>query len=186
MAALISSALLSLDGYIADANGNFDWAAPTDEVHAFVNQLERPIGTYLYGRRMYEVMSFWETAADELPLSGPALEYSDIWHSADKIVYSRTLPDVQTPRTRIERSFDASAVRALKAAASRDISIGGPEIAAEALAADLIDEIHLFVTPILVGDGTPFFPHGSRVNLTLRDEHRFDDGTMHLHYLVIH
>jgi dihydrofolate reductase len=182
MAALVYSAITSLDGYVADTAGNFDWAAPDDEVHRFVNELERPVGTYLYGRRMYDVMRFWETAADDPGLPSPMREYADVWRSADKVVYSRTLTDVATSRTRIEREFDADSVRRLKASAERPLSVGGPGLAAHALAAGLVDECHLFLTPVLVGGGTPALPQGVRLGLSLLDEHRFGSGVVHLHY----
>jgi dihydrofolate reductase len=182
MAKLVYSAITSLDGYVADENGNFDWAAPSDEVHAFVNDLERPVGTYLYGRRMYEVMRYWETA----PTSGdqPAVmrDYAEIWQAAEKVVYSTTLDDVSSARTRIERAFDPDAVRQLKASAERDITVGGPDLAVQAIKAGLVDEIHLFLTPVLVGSGNHFLPGDARVNLELLDEHRFGNGVVHLHY----
>jgi len=181
MARLIYSAIASLDGYIADENGNFDWAAPDEEVHAFVNDLERPIGTHLYGRRMYDVMIAWETmeTGDEPPV---IRDYAQIWRAADKIVYSRTLEKASSARTRIVRDFDPEAVRQLKVNAERDISMGGPEIAAQALKAGLIDEIHLFLTPILVGGGTQAVPDHIRQKLELLDERRFGGGVVHLHY----
>ena len=181
MARLIYSAITSLDGYIADENGNFDWAAPDEEVHAFVNDLERPIGTHLYGRRMYDVMIAWETmeTGDEPPV---IRDYAQIWRAADKIVYSRTLEKASSARTRIVRDFDPEAVRQLKVNAERDISMGGPEIAAQALKAGLIDEIHLFLTPILVGGGTQALPDHVRQKLALLDERRFGSGVVYLHY----
>jgi dihydrofolate reductase len=178
---LIYSTIASLDGYVADASGNFDWAAPDEEVHAFVNDLERPVGTYLYGRRMYEVMAAWETIDDEHPVMR---DFAEIWRSADKIVYSRTLDAVSTARTRIERTFDAQAVRRLKASADRDISVGGPGLAAHAIAAGLVDEYHLFLTPVLVGGGTHAFPDGAHVPLELVDERRFASGVVYLRYRV--
>jgi dihydrofolate reductase len=184
MAALIYSAITSLDGYVADRSGNFDWAAPDDEVHAFVNELERPVGTYLYGRRMYEVMQYWETAARDSDLSPVSGEYADIWRAAEKVVYSRTLTDVATARTRIERELDPDAVRRLKATADRDISVGGPELAAHALEAGLVDEVHLFLTPVVVGGGTPSLPVHVRLRLDLLDERRFRGGVVHLHYRI--
>ena len=182
MAKLIYSAITSLDGYVADEDGNFDWAAPDEEVHTFVNDLERSVGTYLYGRRMYEVMVYWETAhtaADQPPFMQ---DYAGIWQAADKIVYSKTLETVSTTRTRIERDFDAEAVRQMKARAGRDISVGGPELAAQALKAGLVDEWHLFVTPIVVGGGKRSLPDDVRVKLELLDERRFEGGVVHLHY----
>jgi dihydrofolate reductase len=185
VAKLVYAAITSLDGYVADADGNFDWAAPDEEVHAFVNELERPIGTYLYGRRMYEVMAFWENAhllVDEPPAFR---DFAEIWQGAEKVVYSRTLTTVSTARTRIERDFDPDAVRELKANAAHDITVGGSELAGQAIAAGLVDEIHLFLTPVLVGGGTRSLPDGVHVRLELLDEHRFDSGVVHLHYLVL-
>ena len=184
MAKLIYSAIASLDGYVNDADGNFEWAAPSDEVHAFVNDLERPIGAYLYGRRMYETMRFWETAQEQEELRAVSDDFARIWKAADKVVFSGTLESVSTARTRLERSFDADAVRTWKAEAAADISIGGPGLAAHALAAGLVDELHLFVTPIVVGSGTNWLPPDVRVALELLDEQRFDSGVVHLHYAV--
>src|SRR5437870_8787895 len=182
MAKLIYSAITSLDGYVADEEGNFDWAAPDEEVHRFVNDLERAVGTYLYGRRMYEVMVYWETA-DTLAEQPPfERDFAEIWQAADKIVYSRTLEQAASSRTRIEREFDPDAVRRMKASAERDLSVGGPELAAQAIKAGLVDELHLFVTPIVVGGGNPWLRDGVRVELELLDEHRFGSGVVHLHY----
>jgi dihydrofolate reductase len=179
MAKLIYTAIMSLDGYVADEDGNFDWAEPDPEVHAFVNDLERPIGTYLYGRRLYEVMVAWETITDEQPF---VHDYAEIWRSADKIVYSRTLETASSERTRIERSFDPDAVRQMKGAADRDISVGGPGLAAQAIRAGLVDEIHLFLASIVVGGGNRALPNEVRVPLELLDERRFGNGMVHLHY----
>ncbi len=182
MVKLIYSAITSLDGYVADEDGNFDWAAPDAEMHSFVNDLERPVGTYLYGRRMYEVMAYWETAhtlADQPPF---IQDFAEIWQAADKIVYSRTLETVSSARTRIERDFDPEAVRQMKTAAGRDITVGGPELAAQAIKARLVDEYHVFVVPIVVGGGTQFLPDNVRLELELMDERRFGNGTVHLHY----
>ena len=182
MAKLIYSAITSLDGYVADEDGNFDWAAPDEEVHTFVNDLERPAGTYLYGRRMYEVMAYWETAhtlADQPPF---VRDYAEIWQAADKIVYSKTLETVSSARTRIEREFDPEAVGQMKASAGRDVTVGGPHLAAQAFKAALVDECHLFVTPIVVGGGTRALPNDVRVKLELVDERRFGNGVVHLHY----
>lgn len=164
-----------------DESGNFDWAAPDEEVHAFVNELERPIGTYLYGRRMYETMVAWEEpgAFAHEPVTQ---DFAAIWQAADKIVYSKTLGEVSSARTRLERDFDPEAVRQLKATAERDLSIGGPTLAASALAEGLVDELHLFLTPVIVGGGTPSLPEGVRAQLELVDEHRFAGGVVHLHY----
>jgi dihydrofolate reductase len=182
MAKLIYSAIASLDGYIADADGSFDWAAPDAEVHAFVNDLERPIGTYLYGRRMYETMVAWETMPTDDRQPPVSRDYAQIWRAADKIVYSTTLPAVSSDRTRLERDFDVDAVRQLKASAEHDISVGGPGLAASAIAGGLVDELHLFLTPIVVGGGTAALPDDVRVELELLDEHRFAGGVVHLHY----
>lgn len=175
---LIYSALTSLDGYTADEEGNFDWAAPDEEVHAFVNEIERPIGTYLYGRRMYETMRYWEDA--DAGRSRAARDFAAIWRSADKIVYSTTLSSVSSTRTRIERAFDADAVRELKERG--DVSVGGPALAAQVIKAGLVDEYHLFLAPVLVGGGTPVFPKGVHTPLDLVGEHRFTGGFVHLHY----
>jgi dihydrofolate reductase len=179
---LIYSAIASLDGYVADEAGNFDWAAPDEEVHAFVNDLERPIGTYLLGRRMYEVMVFWETvetSADQRPVSR---DFARIWQGAEKIVYSTTLAEAPSARTRIERAFDPEAVRQLKTQSARDLSVGGADLAAQALKAGLVDELQLFLTPMVVGGGTKALPNGARVPLELVDEHRFGSGTVYLRY----
>ena len=185
MAKLIYSAIMSLDGYIADEDGNFDWAAPDKEVHAFVNDLERPIGTYLYGRRMYDVMRYWETAPTEAGEPPVVRDYARIWQAADKVVYSKTLATASTSRTRIEKDFDPQAVRRMKAAASRDMSLGGPHLAAQAIKAALVDEIHLFVVPIVVGGGLKALPEHARVKLQLLDERRFAGGVVHLHYGIL-
>jgi dihydrofolate reductase len=182
MARLIYTAIASLDGYVSDKNGNFDWAAPDEEVHSFVNDLERPAGTYLYGRRMYEVMAVWETAhtlADQAPV---IKEYAEIWQAADKIVYSKTLKSVTSKRTTIERDFEPEAVRQMKAHAGRDLTVGGPDLASQAIRAGLVDEYHLFVTPIVVGGGNPALPDDIRVKLELLDERRFEGGVVHVHY----
>jgi dihydrofolate reductase len=182
LARLIYSAITSLDGYVADENGNFDWAEPDEEVHAFVNDLERRAGTYLYGRRMYEVMLAWEAIyalADQPPV---IRDYAEIWHGADKIVYSRTLEMASSARTRIEREFDPGVVRQMKAAAARDLTIGGPHLAAEALKAGLVDECHLFINPVVVGGGNRALPDNIHLNLELVDERRFGNGVVHLRY----
>ena len=179
MAKLVYSALASLDGYVADEDGNFDWAEPDEDVHTFVNDLEGPIGTYLYGRRLYEVMVPWETMADDTPF---VRDYAEIWRTADKVVYSRSLETVSSAKTRIERSFEPDAVREMKAAAARDLSVGGPDLAAQAIRAGLVDEIRLFLAPIVVGGGTRALPDDVRVNLELLAERRFDSGVVHLGY----
>jgi dihydrofolate reductase len=182
MAKLIYSAITSLDGYVADEDGNFDWAAPDEEVHSFVNDLERRVGTYLYGRRMYETMVYWETAhaLPDQPLV--AEDFAELWQAADKIVYSKTLATVSSARTRIERDFDSKAVRQMKASAERDITVGGPDLAAQAIEAGLVDEYHLFLTPIVVGGGKQSLPDNVRLKLELLDERRFGSGVVHLHY----
>jgi dihydrofolate reductase len=183
MAKLIYAAIASLDGYVEDETGKFDWAVPDEEVHGFVNDLERPIGTYLYGRRMYETMRFWETAGgqDEPPVFN---DYAELWRAAEKVVYSRTLESASSGKTRIEREFDPDAVRRLKESAATDISVGGAELAGQALGAGLVDECHLFLFPIVVGAGKRALPDGVRTQLTLLDERRFASGVVHLHYRV--
>ena len=184
MGKLIYSAIASLDGCVEDNAGRFEWAAPDEEVHAFVNDLQRAIGTYLYGRRMYETMVFWETAATGDDQSATFRDYSEIWRGAEKVVVSRTLQAPSSARTRIERAFDPTAVSALKASSARDVTVGGPELARHALAAGLVDEIHLFLGPIVVGGGKRALPAGVRMELELLDERRFRGGTVHLHYRV--
>jgi dihydrofolate reductase len=179
MARLIYSAIMSLDGYIADADGRFEWAAPDEEVHAFVNDLERPVGTYLYGRRMYEMMVPWETMADERPVMR---DFAEIWRAADKIVYSRTLDSASSARTHIEREFDPEAVRTLKASAERDLTVGGAELAGAALRAGVVDEVQLFLNPVVVGGGKRALPDGVRLGLELLDERRFGSGVVYLRY----
>jgi dihydrofolate reductase len=183
MAKLVYSAIASLDGYVEDEDGGFDWAEPDEEVHTFVNDLQRPVGTYLYGRRLYEVMVAWET----MPLGGqPAYiaDFAEVWRAADKIVYSSTLGAARSARTRIERDFDAAAVRALKASAGGDLTVGGPALAAQAFRAGLVDEVQLFVAPVVVGGGKQSLPDGVRLTLELGDERRFDNGMVFLRYLA--
>lgn len=182
MAQLIYTAITSLDGYVADKDGNFDWAAPDEEVHAFVNDVERTAGTHLYGRRMYETMVYWETvsvAADQSPV---ARDFAQIWQAAEKVVYSTTLETVASARTRIDRKFDPDAIREMKGRANADISVGGPGLAAHAIAAGLVDEFHLFITPVVVGGGKRSLPDGALLKLELLDERRFASGVVHLHY----
>ncbi len=181
-ARLIYSAITSLDGYVEDEGGNFDWAMPGEEVFAFVNDLERQAGTYLFGRRMYATMVYWETAhtlADQSPVEQ---DFTSIWQAADKIVYSKTLTTVSSARTRIERAFDPEAIRQMKATATRDITVGGSDLAGQAIKAGLVDECHLFLTPIVVGGGKQSLPEAVRLKLELLDEHRFGNGVVHLHY----
>lgn len=182
MARLICSAITSLDGYVADENGEFDWSAPDEEVHAFINDLERPIGTYLYGRRLYEVMAYWETAHTTPDRTPVTLDYAAVWQAADKIVYSTTLESVTTARTRLERTFDPLAVRAMKDASDRDLSVGGSVLAAQAFRDGLVDEVNLFVSPVIVGGGTSFLPDKVRLNLELVQERRFAGGVVYLQY----
>ncbi len=179
MAKLIYSAIASLDGYVADQNGEFGWAAPDEEVHRYVNDLERPIGTYLYGRRMYEVMAAWETIDDERP---SMRDYAEIWRSAEKVVFSKTLGAVASPKTRIEPDLDPDAIRRMKAAASSEISVGGPDLAGQAIAAGLVDECHLFLAPVAVGGGKPVLPLDGLLKLDLLGQNTFPNGTIHLHY----
>jgi dihydrofolate reductase len=181
MADLIYVALASLDGYIEDEDGKFDWAKPDEDVHSFVNELERGVGTYLYGRRLYETLAVWETLPlDEQP--GYIRDYAELWRDSDKIVYSRTLDAPSTSRTRIERDFDADAVRRLKDEADRDLAVGGAELAGQALRAGLVDELHLLLAPVLVGGGKRALPNDVRLPLELVGERRFDSGFVHLHY----
>jgi dihydrofolate reductase len=182
MAKLIYSTIMSLDGFVADEDGNFDWAAPDEEVHTFVNDLERPVGTYLYGRRMYETMVYWETAhtvAEQPPF---IQDFAEIWRAADKIVYSKTLETVSSARTRIEREFDPEAIRQMKASAGREITVGGPHLAAQAIKAGLVDEFQLFVAPIVVGGGKQSLPDDVGLELNLLDQRSFGNGTVHLRY----
>jgi dihydrofolate reductase len=184
MAKLIYSAIASLDGYVADEDGHFGWAEPDEEVHAFVNDLSRPVGTYLLGRRMYEVMLYWETIvrADQPPY---VRDFAEIWQAADKIVYSKTLASVSSARTRIERELDPQAVRQLKASARRDLTVGGPELATHAFEAGLVDELQLFLAPIVVGGGKQALPDKVRLKLELLEERRFGNGVVHLRYRTI-
>jgi dihydrofolate reductase len=182
MAKLIYSAIASLDGYVADEDGNFDWAVPDEEVQAFINELERPVGTYLYGRRMYETMVGWETDHTLADQSLLMRDFAEIWQAANKIVYSKTQEAVSTARTRIERDFDPEAVRQLKTLAGRDLTVGGPELAAQAFKAGLVDELHLFVAPMVVGGGKRSLPNEVRLKLELLDERVFGSGMVYLYY----
>ena len=182
MAELKYTAITSLDGFIEDEEGRFDWAEPDAEVHTFVNDLERPIGTHLYGRRMYETMAVWQTIGDEPGLSAAEADFAEMWRALDKVVYSRTLAAVSTPRTRLERDFDAEAVRRMKEAADHDISVSGPGLAQHAFRAGLVDEVDLFVFPIVVGGGKPGLPRDVRVDLELVDERRFGNGVVHMRH----
>jgi dihydrofolate reductase len=182
MARLVYAALTSLDGYVADERGNFDWAAPSDEVHAFVNDLQRPIGTHLYGRRLYEVMRAWETMHTLPDQPAVVLDFAASWEAAEKVVYSRTLEAVSTARTRLERAFDPEEIRRMKLTSEWDLLIGGPELDAQAVAASLVDDVHLFLTPVIVGGGTRALPDHVRLDLELVDERRFADGTVYMHH----
>lgn len=182
MAQLIYSAISSLDGYIEDRDGNFDWAMPDEEVHRFINNLERNAGTYLYGRRMYEIMTVWETDPNLAADSPLTQDFAQVWQAAEKIVYSKTLTAASTRKTRIERNFDPEAIRQLKKTAHHDIAIGGPELAAHAFRSGLIDECHLFLAPIVVGGGKPALPDDVRLELELLEERRFDNGMVFLRY----
>lgn len=183
MAQLVYAAICSIDGYTEDAGGKFDWARPDEQVHAAVNAVEREIGTYVYGRRMYETMRYWETV-DTGSAPAVAAEYAEIWRATDKIVYSRTLDDVSSGRTRLERHFDPDALRALARAADRNVSIGGATLAGAALAAGVLDECHLIVVPVAVGGGLPALQPGGLVGFELLDQRRFDNGTVMLSYRV--
>jgi dihydrofolate reductase len=185
MARLLYMAITSLDGYVADEAGKYDWAMPDDEVFGFVNDFERPVGTYLYGRRLYQEMTGWETMDAGPGLSPLVLDFARIWQAADKVVYSRSLQDVSTARTRLERDFDPVAVREMKARSERDITVGGSGLAAEAIGAGLVDEIHLIISPVMVGGGKKALPTAVRLRLELLDEHRFGSGVVHLRYRVV-
>jgi dihydrofolate reductase len=184
MAKLIYSAITSLDGYVEDEHGRFGWAEPDAEVHAFVNELERPIGTYLYGRRMYETMVWWETLDTGPAQDARARDYAELWRAADKIVFSRTLDGVSSARTRIEREFDPDAIRTLKRTAAADISVGGSDLAGQALAAGLVDELGLLINPVIVGGGKRALPDHVWTELELIDERRFRGGVVHVSYRV--
>jgi dihydrofolate reductase len=181
-AKLIYVANVSLDGYIEDAHGGFEWTEPNDEVFTFITELVRPVGTYLYGRRLYETMAVWETQPDLAAQSELSADFANVWHRAEKVVYSTTLPAVSTANTRLERRFDPDGVRATKASAARDLTVGGATLAAHAFTAGLVDECHLLVYPVLVGEGKPAYPRDARIPLELLEEHRFGNGVVHLRY----
>jgi dihydrofolate reductase len=184
MAKLIYSATESLDGFVADEQGNWDWSKPDDEVHSFINDLARDIGTYLLGRRLYEVLAYWESPPGIADQPLYIQDFAEIWQAAEKVVYSKTLQSVSSARTRIEREFDPEAVRQMKAGADHDILIGGPDLAAQALKAGLVDELHLVVAPAAVGGGKRSLPDNVRLDLELHDERRFRNGTVYLRYGV--
>jgi dihydrofolate reductase len=182
MAKLIYPSNMSLDGYTEDEHGGFNWAPPDDDVFAFITELMRSAGTYLYGRRMYETLAVWETDPTLAARSDLTAKYASAWQAADKVVYSSTLTEPTTTRTRIERHFDPSAVRDMKAASGRDLLISGPHLAAQALAAGLVDEVALFVWPVILGGRNPALSTDSHVDLDLIDEHRFDNGVVYVRY----
>ena len=184
MAELIYTAITSLDGYVEDERGAFEWAAPDEEVHAFINDLARPVGTYLYGRRMYETMVYWETADLDHEDSPIAQDWMQLWRAADKVVYSRSLQQVSSERTRLERAFDPHAIRALKGSAERDVSIGGPTLASQAFRAGLVDRCQLFLNPVVIGRGKAALPMDVRLDLELITERRFGNGVVFLDYRV--
>jgi dihydrofolate reductase len=182
MAKLIYSGFTSLDGYVADETGNFEWAELNEEVYTFINNRERRIGTYLLGRKMYETMAVWETPEVIPHPTAGMLEYVPIWRAAEKIVYSTTLPAVSAAKTRLERKFEADVIRELKTGATRDVGIGGPALAAHAIRAGLVDEYNLLIAPIIAGGGNPYLPDKVPVKLELIDERRFDNGLVHVRY----
>lgn len=184
MAKLIYSMITSLDGHIEDEHGGFDWAAPDEEVHSYVNELGSSVGTYLFGRRMYETMVYWETAHMIPDQPRVVLDWARQWQAAEKIVYSRTLAEPRSERTRIEREFDADAVRRLKADAERDIAVAGPELAAHAVRAGLVDEFQMIVCPVIVGGGKRFLPNSVRLDLELVEDRQFGNGVVVLRYTV--
>jgi dihydrofolate reductase len=182
MAKLIYSAITSLDGYVADEDGKFDWSVPDAEVMAFLNEIERPLGTYLYGRGMYEVMAAWETMHLREDLTPTSEDFTRLWQAANKVVYSRTLEKVTTSKTRLEREFDADAVRKMKEESDKDMSVGGSELAGHALRSGVVDEVHLYLSPILVGGGKPSLPDDLRLPLELVEERRFGNGVVYVRY----
>ncbi len=182
MGRLIYLTNISLDGYIADRDGSFDFSAPSAEGHAFINDIVRATGTHLYGRRNYDVMTVWETWGDDDPVTS---DFAQMWRAADKVVYSRTLAEPSTTRTRIERELDPDAVRSLVDAAEQDVLVGGADLAGQAIRAGLVDDIHLFIAPVVIGGGTPALPDDVRLELELVDTRRFDNGVVHVHHRVI-
>ena len=181
MADLVYTANISVDGYTEDENGSLDWSEPDDEVFSFITELERAAGTYLYGRGMYEAMVYWETATPTEPHLGV---FAEMWRAADKVVFSRSLDTVSSARTSLERDFDPETVRRMKAEATRRLTIGGANLAGQALAAGLVDEIRLFTVPVLLGGGKPWFPAGLSLPLRLRETSRFANGVVYFRYLV--
>jgi dihydrofolate reductase len=184
MAKLIYVANVSLDGYIEDASGRFEWTDPSDDVFTFITDIVRPVGTYLYGRRMYETMALWEADPTVAARSELMADFANVWQAADKIVYSTTLPVVSTTNTRLERRFDPDSVRDMKASGASDLTVGGSTLAAHTFNAGLVDECQLFLYPVLVGEGKPAFPSDARVQLELLEEHRFGNGVVNLRYHI--
>ncbi len=185
MANLIYVTNVSLDGFIEDEHGGFEWTEPDDEQFVFVTDLVRPVGTYIYGRRLYETMAVWETEPALAAQSELMADFAHVWQAADKIVYSTTLDAVSTGRSRLERNFDPAAVRKMKATTSRDLMVGGANIAAHAFSAGLIDECHLFIGPCVVGRGKPSLPSELRAKLELLDERRFGNGVVYVRYRIL-
>ncbi|HUJ36038.1 MAG TPA: dihydrofolate reductase family protein [Solirubrobacteraceae bacterium] len=185
MAKLIYSSVASLDGYVEDERGKFDWAAPDEQVHAFINDLERPVGIYLYGRRMYETMASWETVSTAPDQSAATRDFAEIWRAAEKIVFSRTLETVSSARTRIEREFEPGAIGRLVATSGADVTVGGAELAGQAMRAGLVDECQLLLVPAIVGGGKRALPDGVLARLELLDQRRFERGVVHLRYRVL-
>lgn len=185
MAKLIYSMLASFDGFVADEDGNFDWAEPDEEVHAFVNDLSRSIGTHLFGRKMYDVMAAWENLPDFDTQPPVMQDFARIWQAAEKVVFSKTMQDVRTGRTRLERSFDPEKIAALKRSSSSDLSVSGPGLAALAIGAGLVDEFHIFLAPVIVGDGNRLLPEGVRSKLELLDQRHFESGFAYVHYRTV-
>ena len=184
MAKLIYVSNVSLDGYIEDEQGSFEWTAPDDELFTFITDLVRPVGTYLYGRRLYDTMAPWETDPALAAQSELMADFANVWQGADKVVYSTTLDGVSTAKTRLEHTFDPAAVREVKASASRDLTVGGAHLAAQALRAGLVDECHLFIRPVLLGRGKPALPSDLRANLELLDDRRVGNGVVYLRYRI--
>jgi dihydrofolate reductase len=184
MGKLIYIANVSLDDFIEDATGSFEWTAPDEDVFAFITDLVRPVGTYLYGRRLYETMAVWETDGTLAAQSEPMAEFAQVWQAADKVVYSTTLPAASTARTRLERGFDPNAARDMKRSATTDLTIGGANLAAQAFKAELIDECHLLIRPVIVGGGKPALPRDTHAELELVDERRFTSGVVYLRYRI--
>jgi dihydrofolate reductase len=185
MAKLIYISNVSVDGYIEDEHGSFDWTEPDDAVFAFITDLVRSVGTYLYGRRLYETMAVWETDPALAAQSELMADFANVWQASDKVVYSTTLEAASTAKTRLERSFDPDSVRGMKASATSDLTVGGANVAAHAFEAGLVDECQLFIWPVLVGGGKPALPSDTRAELELLDERRFSNGVMYVRYRTL-